>query len=236
MKILKAITITSLIALPTALLANTCENTVLDKINYDISSEKSIESKDAKVIVKLNATVTPDDLASVQSTSKSELEKITDSKDWKIDTYNQNKTNNGLVDVYITFTNRLGSTDISELTSKIDSLNKSGNKFAIQNIDYTPSLSQYESAENELRLEILASISKQVKALNAQQDDKYSIHKVSFYSQQNNAPKPMLMMARMNDSAGAENSAYNENMNISTDVQIKANIELAKENSFSCDS
>ena len=82
----------------------------------------------------------------------------------------------------------------------------------------------------------MASISKQVKALNAQQDDKYSIHKVSFYSQQNNAPKPMLMMARMNDSAGAENSAYNENMNISTDVQIKANIELAKENSFSCDS
>lgn len=232
MRIIKTALISALLIIPTISFADNCESEILDKITYDISSEKNIESKDAKVSIQLNATLKSEELNSIQNDSKDKLVEITKSNNWKIDNYSQTKTNSGLVNVYISFTNRLNSIEISDLTTKIESLNTSGNNFKIQNIDYNPSLAQRENTENELRLEILSTITKQVKDLNNNLDDKYSIHKVSFYTNSNNSNKPMLMAVRMNDSNEA--SSYQENMNVSTDVSLRANIELAKENGFSC--
>ncbi|MCF6808129.1 hypothetical protein L3V79_07240 [Thiotrichales bacterium 19S9-12] len=200
---------------------------MLDTINYQISSETNIESSKALVYVSVNASVSSNNLSSIQGQVKQDLNQLTKNSSWVVNDYNQNKSASGLINVSMTLKDRLSSEQLASLTDKLSSLDGNGKQYKITNIDYQPSLEQVEVAKNNLRLSMISDVTNQLKLLNRQTGQKYRIHQINFIPR-DVAPQPRSnMMMYAQESRVAKVSAP---LTVSTKVILTAEVELAKTN------
>lgn len=203
-----------------------CANN-LSIITYPLTVQTTIQAQKAKVSVALNATVNPEQLNSIQATAVSTLQTAVNA-DWRIESYNQSKTDSGLIDVTMSLQARLDSQQLADLTSKLKSLNSNGQQYAIDNTSYEPTTAEIQHALAKLRLNLLAEAAQQLKEINKTLNSNYELYKVDFNPNNISGAQVKfgVMMAALGNTA--DNSV--SNLAVSQDLSLTADVEFASKN------
>lgn len=198
-------------------------------INYKTTAESLIVVEKAQITVRLDATLKSSSSAKVQQGAIDKLQKISPNSKWTVESYNQNNTSSGLLNISITFKTHLNSTQVAKLTSLIKSLNNSGERYSISHINYEPELQNIEQTKNKLRISMLGDIKQQINKLNQSESSNYTLKEVTFSAQNSslpiNAPRVMNYMAKTNDASGSGGA-----LKVSQKVIMMADVELSENN------
>ena len=202
----------------------------LNKIQLQVSAEQWVTTKTAKVIVGVDASLDQGGLDKLQSDVIANLNKLAKDTQWRITTFDRNQEQSDLEKVHIEAEARLQEGGLTTLRAKAKELSKPGVKYSIIDIQYEPSLSEFEAVRNQLRQSLYKGVSDELASLNNMYPDQhYYVHQITFSSPSDQpTPQPMvranLMMAK---GTGADVSRSN-NLVMVADVVVASSIANAK--------
>lgn len=140
-----------------------CQN----QITLQLQEEGWVTSKTALVTVGIQAATSKDDSVQLIQQITNKLKSvITDSSPWKLVGLSTEKNSAGLMAISATMNARLNNDQLTQLQGAIDKLNKAGEQFTIQNIDYQPQLSEISAEKTRLRDLIYHDVLEQQKVIN----------------------------------------------------------------------
>jgi len=192
-----------------------------------LQNEQWVTTNTAEVIIGIDATL--DKLGLLQARDNVLKNLTTLAKaDWHLTEFNQMQNESGLEQLHIVATARVAETLLAGLRDQAKVMSKPGLAFHVLAINFTPSLSEIESAKANLRSDLYAATEDEVVRLNkVYRDQKYVIHSINFSDAQ--PPMPMMAMnslAVMGDGAGKTKSVATV-LAVSTKIQMMATVELA---------
>lgn len=197
----------------------------LNQVVFEVNAEQWIASKTAKVIVAVNATMNEEKSANLYQSINQKLAKVADNAAWHITQVERNQDKSGLEQATITAEARLTDTQIANLRSRLSSVSKAGENYAIAAIEYTPTLVEREFAETTLRNQLYQQIKNELTQLNSvYPNQKFFVHNIIF-SENRNSPMPGPVMF----AAAMEKTATNSNSNgltVSNKLQLTARVIL----------
>lgn len=198
---------------------------ILSKVNFQLTAEKWLSTDSAKVYVSVDAILPAAGMPALRNEINQGLKKIADG-DWHITTFNRSQTAAGVENVSAMAEVRLKENQLNNLHEIAQQISKTGLQFKIQNIDYSPTLTEIEKTKAALRDEIYQQASSEVSHLNQiYPNEKFMIYDISF----NSVPEPVLpqamMMARTLVTGGTQ--AAGESMQVSQQLYVNASVTVA---------
>ncbi len=141
-----------------------CQN----QISMQLQEEGWVTSKTALVIVNIQAATSKDSSSKLIAQVTNKLKSIvTDSTPWRLIDLATEKNSAGLLAISAKMSARLNNDQVAQLQSAIDTLNKAGEQYKIENIDYQPQLSEIAAENTRLRSLIYGDVLEQQKAINS---------------------------------------------------------------------
>ena len=199
----------------------------LNKVTFQISTEKWIVSSTAKVIITVNATMSEEKLASVYQSIQQKLRTLTHNVPWRITAFQRNQDKSGLEQIYVTAESRLSEEQLNNLRRQLKSISVAGETYTLLSIDYTPTQEERQIALTALRNNIYHQIKNELTQLNATfPTQKYVTHTVDFMEEQP-APLQGLLMATATNNK--ENTDTNSKFVVSNEIQLKVNVVFASQ-------
>lgn len=201
---------------------------LLNKITLQLKAEQWVTTQTALVNVNVNAAISDQNIANLQSSVLQKLKGLADG-DWHIVSFVRQQDQSGLESIQIAAQARLAQTNLGDLRNKAKSLSKPGETYTIANVDFVPSDDEYRNANSSLRNNIYQQIKTEIDAINKiYPEQKFYLHTVDFLS---NVPMPMAQNYAMKTLAagaaigGAEQVA--PPLNVGNKVELRATVEIA---------
>jgi hypothetical protein len=208
----------ALLAASSCALAN---EACLNQVSMNLSAEEWVVTQTAQVTVAVNAAVTQQQSGDLSAALLEKLASVSGVKDWRLLNLSRQENDTGLIAVNAEAMARLSNVQVSMMQSKLEKLNKPGEKYSIQNISYVPSLQEVNSTETLLRSSLYAQVSQSLDALNkAFPATHYQVYRVNFVGGRDVVNAPMAAYVRT--VGGAE-----PKLDVSNKMQMSANVIYA---------
>lgn len=171
-----------------------CQN----QISMQLQQEGWVTSKTAAVTVEIQAATSKDDSAKLIAQITDKLKSIVkNSAPWRLVDLSTTKNSAGLLAIAAKMSARLDNDQIAQLQSAIDTLNKAGEQYKIEGIDYQPQLAEIADENTRLRVLLYKDMLEQQRIINsAFTSAAYQLQTVNFESPYVAAvSRPMMMYA-----------------------------------------
>lgn len=136
-----------------------------DHVVLDLSTEGWVNTKTANVTVGVEAAMNGGAAGTMRA---SMIKAVADlaKGDWRLTSMNRSQDQAGMERWSATYEARLPEADLNGLSDKAKKASKAGLQLTVQNIDFTPTLEETQSTENQLRVQIYKMANDQLTALN----------------------------------------------------------------------
>lgn len=199
----------------------------IPKVVLTESAESWVNTKTARIVVTLNATLDKKGLAEIRNSMLSKLQKIAASADWHITQFNRSQNQSGLEQLYATAEVRVPIDKLTNVRDAAKSVSKAGETYEVTDIDFSPSLSDMEVARATVRTQIYNKVREELNNLNKLYPEQhYQVLKINFLPLQTQVfPQPYNKGMRMLATAPQQNASA-DNFAVSEKVQLSAVVEL----------
>lgn len=199
----------------------------LDHVKFQLTSKAWVSTTTAKVSVSVNATLNDTSLVEARNNIMSNLDKIAQGK-WHITAFNRSQDSSGLERLYVTAEARVPEQSLTKINTLAKSVSQPGARYRIQNIDFTPQLSEVEKVKARVRETIYSQANDEITRLNKQYPkQKYSLHGVVFLGPNVAMMLPRAKTKRMNTMVMAAQAA--PSIAVSNEVKLTALIDVASD-------
>lgn len=225
-----------LVALPFSVLAN-CNYNPLNTISYNVSTQKWLSAKDAKVTVVVNATLAS---AAVSEFSQELVANLSAyAKGWHIIAFSQVKNESGLQNVKALAQVRVPNGNVAAISVGMKKLTKQGVSYKIANLEFTPSFAQKQHAYAAMRIQLFNEIHHQLLALNKIYQQKFYINNIDFQTRfvASNTIRPVMFTAGVENAMRKSTRSYSaksSNMAISQKLVLSANVKFGNVHKLPC--
>lgn len=180
-----------------------------DVIAVNLSTEGWVQAKSARVTVSVNAAVVGDKASGTRDAMIKTVSDLASKTEWRLTSFNRGQDQTGIEQWSAIFEARLPETDLGGIHQKAKAASKAGMQVAVQSIDFTPTLAEYEAVRTELRKNLMLQASKELETINGTYADrKFRISQISFGGAGPiMQPQVMMMKRGMVQSMMAEASA-----------------------------
>ena len=201
----------------------------MSQVSMNFTAESWVDSQTSLVSIGLSASVPEAKADKITDAIKAKLATASNGKDWRLINLTRNEDASGLMAITGQAVARLNNNELSALQAQLKTLNKPGEKYSIDNIDYQPDLQTINQARVTLRANLYTKITQGQKELNAALPDSkafYHIQTINFNDAR--MPEPVAYVAshvRMAKSKHAVNdSRLSGKMRMSANVTYRAYI------------
>jgi hypothetical protein len=215
-----------ILSVPAFSTGNTCD-ACMSQVSMHFTAESWVDSQTSLVSIGLRASVPSDQVDNVTQAIKTKLGKASNVDDWRLVNLTRKESDSGLMAVTGQAVARLNNNELSALQAQLKALNKPGEKYTIDDVDYQPDLQVLNLARTELRASLYTKIIQGQKELNAalpSSNASYQVHAINFNDAR--MPEPVAYVAgtvRMAKSNHAGNdSRLSGKMNMSAHVTYSA--------------
>ncbi len=163
----------------------------LNRIILQLQAQQWVQTKTAKVIVAINATLNKTQLAQAHQHIMQKLQQIDNKAQWHITNYQRSQGQSGLEQVNVTAQARIAEATLPGLRGKAKQASKPGFTLKIQSIEFTPSMADIAKVRKALRMKLYQQAKAEIAELNKiypQQD--FQIHLINFGGINITTPKP----------------------------------------------
>lgn len=170
-----------------------CQN----QISMQLQQEGWVNSNTAQVTVSIQAATNKNDSSAIVANITKKLKDlIKDPISWRLIDLSTEKNSAGLFAISAKMSARLDNAQLTALQNSIDSLNKAGEQYKVEGIDYQPTLAEISNENTRLRVLIYKDVLEQQRIINgAFADSKYQLQSLNFDSSYTASPRPMMMYA-----------------------------------------
>jgi hypothetical protein len=202
-----------------------CQN----QISLQLQEEGWVSSETAQVMVSIQAATSKNNVSVLIETITGKLKSLVkQSVSWRLVDLSTQKNSAGLFAVSAQLSARLSSDQLAQLQSTIDSLNKAGEQYKIEGVDYQPTLQEIAAENSRLRVLMYKDLLEQQKLINAAfPSANYQLQLLSFDSAYAGTPAPVMMYAGANT---ARQITANNAMPFSQHVILNASITFGSLN------
>ena len=170
-----------------------CQN----QISMQLQEEGWVSSSTSQVTVSIQAATNKDNSSAVVAGITQKLKSVVkDPITWRLVDLSTEKNSAGLFAISAKMSARLNNAQLTELQNAIESLNKAGEQYKVEGIDYQPTLAEIADENTRLRVLLYKDVLGQEQIINsAFSDKKYQLQTLSFDSPYTATPRPMVMFA-----------------------------------------
>lgn len=154
----------------------------LNIVHYQASVEKWVTTQTALVTVNIDASLNQAGMDNLQQQVNTSLTSLANNVNWQMIAYNRNEDASGLEQVSITEQARLSADQLANLRSKTTALSKPGIKYSINDIEFTPSMDEVQTAEDQLRAQLYQRIKQEIDTLNKTYNQNFYVNDLEFYT------------------------------------------------------
>ncbi|MDF1678715.1 MAG: hypothetical protein P1U32_08495 [Legionellaceae bacterium] len=218
--------ILSFTCLATSLNAFAMDNTCIRQVSMRFTAEHWVHSQTSLVSISINASVPTQQVDNVTEAIKTKLAHLSKTKDWHLVNLTRHESNSGLITITGTAVARLNNNTLSGLQEGLKSLNKPGEKYQIDHIDYQPDLSTINQAKSELRKALYQQVISGQQELNTslpKTNPGYVIYNINFNDAR--LPEPVAYMA--NTARAKQSNRAQDNTSLSEKMQMLAHVTYA---------
>lgn len=137
-----------------------------DEIVLQLSAEEWVETETSTVIVAVDLAITAGNFGAARAEVEADLKNISTTAKWRLTRFNKLRDEAGYERWRVLAEARLPGAVLSSLGPTIKSASRPGRSFRIQGIDYTPTLSERQSALADLRARLYAQAGQEIAAIN----------------------------------------------------------------------
>lgn len=201
---------------------------IVNRIDYQLSAQKWVSTKDVMVVVGVHTSVANINVASVQRHIFEKLQHLLPSAKWHVIKMVQGSDQAGLSTLALQVQSRVKQSSIANLQQQMKSLSKAGEKFQLLSLDFQPSQSDVEQAYGVLRAHIYQQVQAELTHLNrAFPKQHYFVHQINFNQTPIVTPRPMLYGGASNNFLQTFKQNNATVMPVSRQLTLTAKVELA---------
>jgi len=155
----------------------------MSQVSMHFTTEAWVNSKTSLVNIGLSASVPANQVDALTETIKTKLATISKEKNWRLINLTRNESDSGLMTITGQAVARLNNDAINTVQAQLKTLNKPGEKYTIDNIDYQPDLQTINQVKTELRANLYQQMLSGQKELNTALPTTHSpfqLYKVNF--------------------------------------------------------
>lgn len=204
---------------------------LLDKVSFELTARKWVNTQTALLQVTINATLTNTDLVTLRQDVMNQLNKIAKGK-WQITEFNRSKDSSGLEKLVAEARARVDQNALTHVHRNAKSVSHPGVNFAVSAIEFKPSLEEVQQVKDQLRSTLYRQAKQEIERLNqVYSEQKFSLHNLVFIDGIN-VPHPKALQARemMNSMVVASAPAVTVSNELTLTALIQAASVRAKEN------
>lgn len=207
-----------------------------DVIAVNLSSEGWVQAKAARVTVSVNAAVVGEKASSTRDAMIKAVSDLAAKTEWRLTSFNRSQDQTGIEQWYAVFEARLPESELGGIQQKAKAASKTGMQLAVQNVDFSPTLAEFEAVRAQIRKDLMAQATKELESVNAAYPDrKFRISQISFGGAGGGIMQPQVMMmkrsmAAMADAAAPQMEGVTNSMGgveTSQKIEMTANVTFA---------
>ncbi len=198
-----------------------------DEIVLDRSAEEWVETETARVVIAVDLAINAGQFGQARAEIEGDLRAISPKGTWRLTSFDKLRDEAGYERWRVIAEARLPGSVLSSLGPTVKNAGRSGRAFAIQEIDYTPTLAEREAALAQLRARLYAEAGRELAAINKAFPDRgFRIGTIDF-SNPAMPGRPMMDSARATrvmaaQAKGAPSSAVAEKLTVEARVILAA--------------
>lgn len=196
-----------------------------DQISMQLQEEGWVSSSTAQVTVNIQAVTNKDNSSTVVASITKRLKSVVkEAVTWRLVDLSIEKNSAGLFAISAKMSARLNNDQLAQLQNTIDSLNKAGEQYNVDGIDYQPTLAEITDENTRLRVLLYKDVLEQERIINsAFSDTKYQMQTLSFDSPYVAVSKPMMMYAANVRQAPAANATpFSQQLTLTASVTFSS--------------
>ena len=180
-----------------------------DKVVLNLTTEGWVKTDTARVSVYIELVQQQEDAAELKTRIDTSLNALASEVDWRITSSHQQLDQTGLNRWYVSAEARIPEAKLAGLQDRAKETSSPGYKVTISDVDFTPSLEEFEALRADLRAQIYQQALDEVARLNkVMPGSDYHVRNVDFvqiYPMQtmDAAARPMMMKSAAAESAPA---------------------------------
>jgi len=204
---------------------------VQDQVIINLTTEGWVKTDTARVSVFVDLVQQEDSADALKTKINASLDALAKGVDWRITSSSQRLDQTGLNRWYVTAEARIQEKNIAGLQDRAKDASNPGYKVGISNVDFTPSLAEFETLRSELRADVYALAVAEAARLNTVMPGQdYHVRTVNFVQQRpvmhmENARAQTMMVKSAADSGGAGASAQ---LLVSVKQTVSAHVVLGR--------
>jgi hypothetical protein len=200
--------------------------TPLNKVSLQLTSEQWVMTKTALVNVNVNAAVNNQGLEQIQNNVTQKLNSIAPGE-WHIMSFDRQLDKSGLESVQIAAQARLPQAQLTGLRDKAKKITLPGMTFTIDTIQFVPSEGEIRQANINLRNNIYQQAKQELDTLNKiYPNQKYFLNQINFFSTPPVSIMPMAQTSSMNGKM-ARNANASPSLSVGNRQELQATVVLA---------
>lgn len=171
----------------------------MNRVSMNFTAEEWVNSQSSLVRIGISASLPASEVDKMTDTIKTKLASISKKKDWHLMNVTRTESDAGLITFTGQAVTRLNNDELSALQAQLKTLNKPGERYAIDDIDSEPELSTINQARIKLRKKLYTQAIDGQKELNValpKTRSPYQIYNISFNDM--SSPSPVAYAASNN--------------------------------------
>ena len=205
---------------------------ISDEVVFSLSQEKWVETDTAKIVLSIDATGEGGDAAAVRERMLQALDKVAPKADWRFTAFDRHMGSSGLENWSATVEARLKESALDGIATAAKTESRPGLQIRISTIDFSPQLSDYETARMALRKDIYDQVQKELEQLNQTLGDvdeagNYRIGKIDF-TDSVMPGRSVRPAARMMTMDAAASGAFESGIHVANRANMSATVVLTR--------
>ena len=203
-----------------------------DQIVLNLTTEGWVKTDTARVSAYIELVQQDEGAAALKNRIDGSLQSLAKDVDWRITSSRQQLDQTGLNRWYVSAEARIPESAIAGLQDRAKDASSPGYKVTISNVDFTPSLAEFEKLRADLRAEVYQQALDEVARLNkVMPGGDYHVRKVDFvqlYPMQTRDAAPRTLMMKSNAAAESSGSQGGAELLVSVKQSVSAHVVLGR--------
>ena len=199
----------------------------LDKIDFQVTAKQWVTTKSALLTVNANMTLSNADLVKARADIMSSLKKIAPG-DWHLLSFDRSQDSSGLEKLFVQAQARIDQGALTSIYSNAKEVSKPGAQYAINAVDFKPSLEETQAVLVAVREKLYQQISDELARINkAYPLQRYSVNQVVFVDGETPVPPPVNYQAKAMNSMTMLRVPAAASLTVSNELTLTAMVEVA---------
>jgi hypothetical protein len=152
-----------------------------DTVSLSLALEDWVETQSARTELAINASLPGSDAGKARSSMLDAVKTLAQGAEWRFTSFDRSQDASGLEHWQAVLEARLPEAKLGGLADRAKQASKPGLQINVQNVDFTPTLAETETARAKLRSEMYKKVNEALAQLNqVEPDRKYRIARIDF--------------------------------------------------------